>query len=160
MSYQTRVMTVTDIESGVREMFTNEYWEFDDPPWHSSLRPNTDDMDLFTKKCDRFFPIDYYTHDKIDGREEYYKSCEEEGMAEYMWPSQEETEAYVIDTGRQILDIGRPIETVGREEEQVQQDAEGEEVALEDDQGEYENYDEEDDSWGDYYDFSDDSSDD
>jgi len=43
---------VTDIESGVREMFTNEYWEFDDPPWHSSLRPNTDDMDLFTKKCD------------------------------------------------------------------------------------------------------------
>ena len=102
---------VTDIESGVREMFTNEYWEFDDPPWHSSLRPNTDDMDLFTKKCDSFFPIDYYRDDKIDGRKEYYKSCEEEGSADYMWPSQEETEAYIMDMpGRQILDEGRPIE--------------------------------------------------
>ena len=112
---------VTDIESGVREMFTNEYWEFDDPPWHSSLRPNTDDMDLFTKKCDSFFPIDYYTLDKINGREEYYKSCEEEGSAEYMWPSQEETEAYIMDMPeRQILDEGRPIKEVGQGEQQGQ----------------------------------------
>jgi len=66
---------VTDIESGVREMFTNEYWEYDDPPWHSSLRPEVNDMELYMKKCDRLFPVDYYTKDKIDGRREYYESC-------------------------------------------------------------------------------------
>ena len=78
-----------------------------------------------------------------------------------MWPSQDETEAYIMDMpGRQILDIGRPIEEVRHGEKQGQgQDAEGEEVALEDDQEEYEEDDEEeDDSWGDYYDSSDDSS--
>ena len=78
-------------------------------------------MDLFTKKCDSFFPIDYYTLDKINGREEYYKSCEEEGSAEYMWPSQEETEAYIMDMPeRQILDEGRPIKEVGQGEQQGQ----------------------------------------
>jgi len=154
---------VTDIESGVREMFTNEYWEFDDPPWHSSLRPNTDDMDLFTKKCDSFFPIDYYRDDKINGRKEYYKSCEEEGSADYMWPSQEETEAYIMDMpGRQILDEGRPIEgEVGQGGEHQVQDAEGEEeIVLEDNQEEYEDYNEEEESWEDFNDSSDDSSDD
>jgi len=64
---------VTDIESGVREMFTNEYWEYDDPPWHSSLRPEVNDMELYMKKCDRLFPVDYYTKDKTDGRREYYE---------------------------------------------------------------------------------------
>lgn len=66
---------VTDIESGVREMFTNEYWEFDDPPWHASLRPEVNDMELYMKKCDRIFPVNHYTNDKVDGRREYYESC-------------------------------------------------------------------------------------
>lgn len=42
---------VTDIVSGHREMFTNELWKYDDPPW-PELRPLHSTMELFLERCE------------------------------------------------------------------------------------------------------------
>jgi hypothetical protein len=43
-----------DITGGVRQMFTNEYWAFDDPPF--SMRwPSPNRITWFTLKCDTLF---------------------------------------------------------------------------------------------------------
>lgn len=41
---------VTDIESGHREMYTNEYWRYDDPPF-PHYRPRLERMELFLERC-------------------------------------------------------------------------------------------------------------
>lgn len=76
---------VTDIESGLREMFTNEYWVFDDPPWYSSRRPDFEDMELFTKKTN-----------EILGNTAIYSGED----LEKMWPSRRETINFLKKTGR------------------------------------------------------------
>lgn len=43
---------VTDIEFGKREMFANELWMYDDPPWPSSRRPDNEQMELFVARAD------------------------------------------------------------------------------------------------------------
>lgn len=52
---------ITDIVLGHREMFTNELWKYDDPPW-PQLRPFHDEsMELFLERCNEMDP------DDIDG---------------------------------------------------------------------------------------------
>jgi len=59
---------VTDIESGTREMYTNEFWSYDDPPWSAARRPENHDMEQFIKRCNEELdvPSDVYYHSRDD----------------------------------------------------------------------------------------------
>jgi hypothetical protein len=67
---------VTDIESGHREMFTNELWQYEDPPW-SQLRPNQENMELFLERCQEMDPVDV------------------------KWPNNEEVQNWLAENGRE-----------------------------------------------------------
>ena len=77
---------VTDIESGVREMFTNEFWKFDDPPWHMSTRPELEEMELFTKNYEEL-ELDTKNLEDVDlekiGHEDDEKSQDLEESGEH-----------------------------------------------------------------------------
>jgi hypothetical protein len=73
---------VTDIVSGHREMFTNELWKYDDPPW-PQLRPRHETMDLFLERCVKMDP------DDID-RALWPR-----------WPSTEDVEKWLAENGRE-----------------------------------------------------------
>jgi hypothetical protein len=61
---------VKDITGGVRQMFTNEYWAFDDPPF-PLRRIDPDRMTRFTLKCDTLFgPHEHCTVDPWEQFEE------------------------------------------------------------------------------------------
>jgi hypothetical protein len=69
---------VTDIESGHREMFTNELWKYDDPPW-PQVRPTNEYMELFLERCGEM------DTDDVE------------------WPSLEDVEQWLADNGREGL---------------------------------------------------------
>jgi hypothetical protein len=69
---------VTDIVSGHREMFTNELWKYDDPPW-PILRPLHSPMELFLERCE----------ETDDG-----------GSSWPAWPLTEDVEEWVAEKGR------------------------------------------------------------
>jgi hypothetical protein len=75
---------VTDIEgqSGSREMFTNEFWKFDDPPWKGSHRPHGTRMEMFHEMVDEELdlPEDYYQGEDVERL--WYASHDEEGEDE------------------------------------------------------------------------------
>ena len=59
---------MTDID-GPREMFTNEFWVYDDAPWGTSSRPINALMDVFVKRVEETLDnsVDYYKwHDMTD----------------------------------------------------------------------------------------------
>ena len=66
---------VTDLE-GPREMFTNEFWVYDDAPWHASKRAENSLMEVFVQRAD----------ETLDHTVDYYK---QEDFAD-LWPEEEE----------------------------------------------------------------------
>ena len=59
---------MTDID-GPREMFTNEFWVYDDVPWGTSSRPINALMDVFVNRVEETLDnsVDYYKwHDLVD----------------------------------------------------------------------------------------------
>jgi hypothetical protein len=83
---------VMDITGGVRQMFANEYWALDDPPF-PLRRPDPDRMTRFTVKCDTLFgPHEHCTVDpwEEDDQEDPWEEDEEEEKEEE--DKQEETE--------------------------------------------------------------------
>jgi len=70
---------VTDLE-GPREMFTNEFWVYDDAPWHSSTRAENSEMDWFVQRAE----------ETLDHAADYYK---EEDLTD-LWPFEEDIEDF------------------------------------------------------------------
>ena len=66
---------VTDLD-GPREMFTNEFWVYDDAPWEASRRPENSHMEVFLKRAE----------ETLDHTVEYYKPEDFEDL----WPDEEE----------------------------------------------------------------------
>jgi len=71
---------VTDInvESGTREMFTNEFWLFDDPPWKGSHRPHETRMGMFENLVDEELnpPEDYFQREDVERLWNYSRQYE------------------------------------------------------------------------------------
>ena len=61
---------MTDIESGTRETYTNEFWSYDDPAWLAARRPENHDMEQFIKRCNEELDVPsgvyYHSRDDID----------------------------------------------------------------------------------------------
>jgi hypothetical protein len=70
---------VTDLE-GPREMFTNEFWVYDDAPWHGSARARNSEMDVFVQRV----------KETLDHAVDYYK---EEDLTD-LWPFEEDIEDF------------------------------------------------------------------
>jgi hypothetical protein len=75
---------VTDIESGHRLMFTNEYWILEDPPWPDTNRPANEYMELFVEKCD------------IKSEQELV-----ENYVDVEFPTDDEVKKWLIENGRE-----------------------------------------------------------
>lgn len=71
---------VTDL-NGPREMFTNEFWVYEDPPWSQSMRPGNEGMDTFVRRIDEH-------NEQLGGGGEYLKV--EDMNMEKMWPHEDE----------------------------------------------------------------------
>jgi hypothetical protein len=59
---------VTDI-NGPREMFTNEFWIYNDPPWSFAMREENAHMDVFVKRVEEKLDstaVDYYKREDLD----------------------------------------------------------------------------------------------
>mmetsp|Transcript_29615 Transcript_29615/g.46508 ORF Transcript_29615/g.46508 Transcript_29615/m.46508 type:complete len:358 (-) Transcript_29615:1250-2323(-) len=70
---------VTDLE-GPREMFTNEFWVYDDAPWDASTRAENAHMDVFVQRA----------VETLDHTVDYYKW---EDLSD-LWPHGEEIEEF------------------------------------------------------------------
>jgi hypothetical protein len=70
---------VTDLV-GPREMFTNEFWVYDDAPWDGSKRAGNAEMDVFVQRVE----------ESLDHSVDYYKM---EDMAN-LWPDGDEVESF------------------------------------------------------------------
>lgn len=80
---------VTDIAgNGVREMFANELWVHDDPPF-PQLRPQKEHMELFTKW------VNEDEEDEFDPKD-----------PGSFWPSDDDVEEYLRETGREGMKDG------------------------------------------------------
>jgi hypothetical protein len=75
---------VTDIASGHRLMFTNEYWILEDPPWPDTNRPANEFMELFVEKCD------------IKSEQELV-----ENYVDVEFPTDDEVKKWLIENGRE-----------------------------------------------------------
>ena len=71
---------------GMREMFTNELWLHPDSP-QDTFRPPQEDMELFTKRIDDI--VKERGDDNLSGVD-----------LRALWPSREETNEYLVETGR------------------------------------------------------------
>jgi hypothetical protein len=114
---------VTDIESGHREMFTNELWEYDDPPW-PQVRPRPQYMELFLERCKETNPNDVE------------------------WPSWEEVQEWLEENGREPMDdtdYGNP----QANDEDESDDVEDENEDFEDEGDENEDFEDEGDDFED-----------
>ncbi|KAL7501132.1 hypothetical protein ACHAWT_010883 [Skeletonema menzelii] len=70
---------VTDLE-GPREMFTNEFWVYDDAPWSGSTRAENSHMEVFVQRAE----------ETLDHKVDYYKREDFAGL----WPYEEEVEDF------------------------------------------------------------------
>jgi hypothetical protein len=59
---------VTDL-AGPREMFTNEFWVYDDAPWDNSKRAGHVEMDVFVQRAEELLDhsVDYYKREDMAG---------------------------------------------------------------------------------------------
>lgn len=73
---------MTDID-GPREMFTNEFWVYDDAPWGTSSRPINALMDVFVNRVE----------ETLDNSGDYYKWYD---LTE-LWPYDEEEDIEEFD---------------------------------------------------------------
>jgi hypothetical protein len=75
---------VSEIESGHRRMFTNEYWILDDPPWPETNRPKNEHMEIFVEKCD------------VKSEQEPLENC-----LDVEFPSDKEAKEWLTENGRE-----------------------------------------------------------
>ena len=77
---------------GIREMFTNELWLYPDPP-QNKFRPRQEEMELFLNRVDDI--VAERGDDSLSGVD-----------LQDLWPTSEETNEYLSDTGREGLRDG------------------------------------------------------
>lgn len=84
---------VTDILSGHREMFTNELWLYEDPPWPIS-RPEMETMELFIQRYE-------------DVVQQIRPGGIDQSLIQSMFPSEEDVQEWLRENGREGMSDGK-----------------------------------------------------
>lgn len=120
---------VTDIVSGHREMFTNELWPFDDPPW-GRFRPDQGTMDLFVKRVDE--EVQRMSNGQVsndDGTGDSLSQVVTQGL-QYFWPSWEERDEHLAREKTDKVQNGYS----GRRSRETRQERDGDEEEWDEDE--------------------------